>query len=515
MMNTLFKELIDQTLADYWDRIDSAYKKALLAILCVNFLAYGFEMTNLTINQDDIAHIFIEDDILGHYLGRFGLGWIHYRLQNAHIMPFLQLVEGVVAMTAYGMLIAAAWGLRRTTDIAVVASILSVFPYTALIHQYNALVFPYATAHLLTAGAVVISTRPTVLGMLLGAFLYAAAFSIYQTVIANAATIFVFWALSRLLFGSNSEELDMKSLVRSALSAIVTVVSGGALYLTAISVMDINFGVYQSADRAFSVDGRFTLQATGIEIIEGTRSFFVWPEHYYSGFLKSLQLVFLVGAGTVCVIVPKRWAEKTIAVMLFILGLFTPRVLQLLHPEGNYHSLTLTAYAVTVSGFVMILLRAGPTVVRNLSIVLAFLLVAGYIMQSNWISTVNYLNTLAHISTYTQILSRINMLPDGQWNNKEAVVVGRYRMKRDPPYKPAIGVASQYIDAKHLQHLSRLMRQDINFLPAEFGDNSIAEYAASHKEWPAQASVGIVDGKAVVVLSKDRLGANAGRSKEE
>ena len=65
--------------------------------------------------------------------------------------------------------------------------------------------------------------------------------------------------------------------------------------------------------------------------------------------------------------------------------------------EGHYHSLTLTAYALLIAATVMIAMRAGRVLGRNVSIVGAFVLVGGYLLQCNWISTVNYLNT-RHIS---------------------------------------------------------------------------------------------------------------------
>jgi len=60
---------LEQLLANAWNGIDPAYRKAFLFILAINLLAFGFEMTNLTLHHDDVAHIFIQDTILGHYLG--------------------------------------------------------------------------------------------------------------------------------------------------------------------------------------------------------------------------------------------------------------------------------------------------------------------------------------------------------------------------------------------------------------------------------------------------------------
>ena len=103
-MRSLLDTPLEQLLANAWNGIDPAYRRALPFILVITLLAFGFEMTSLTLHHDDVAHIFIQDTILGHYLGRFGFGWLHYYTQDAYIMPFLQLAEAAVLMAGYGFL---------------------------------------------------------------------------------------------------------------------------------------------------------------------------------------------------------------------------------------------------------------------------------------------------------------------------------------------------------------------------------------------------------------------------
>ena len=134
---------------------------------------------------------------------------------------------------------------------------------------------------------------------------------------------------------------------------------------------------------------------------------------------------------------------------------------------------------------------------------LAFILIAGYIMQCNWVSTVNYLNTLAHYTTLTQVLARARSLPDKNWNGKKIAVVGKYDMSSDYPYKSATGVAVKFMDAFHMQHLARLMRDDVTFVEADSTMPDVLKYAATHAPWPDPASVGVVNGMGVVVFSKN------------
>jgi hypothetical protein len=151
----------------------------------------------------------------------------------------------------------------------------------------------------------------------------------------------------------------------------------------------------------------------------------------------------------------------------------------------------------------MIVLRAGRTLVRNVSIIVALFLVAGYVVQCNWISTVNYLNTLAHFETLTQVLARVRSLPEAGWDGKKIAVVGSYDMPSDYPFKPVDAVASKFMDAKHMGDMARLMRDEATFVAADETMPNVLDFAKTHPPWPHPASVGIVGGMGVVVFSKD------------
>jgi len=502
-MKSLLNTPLEVTIAEWWTSIDDACKKAFFAAVCVNIVAFGFEMTNLTLNHDDVSYIFIQDTILGHYLGRFGLGWLHNYTQNHYFMPFLQMLEGILMMSAYGVLVAYFWGVRKATDLALMSAIICVFPYMGSVFQYNAAMAPYPAAHLLVALAVMVSTRATAISVASASILYVAAFSIYQSVAANAATIFVIWLLSRHLFDDGRSGFLSLGTVRSATTAVVSVLLGGVLYLGAVSMLNLEPDTVHASDDAFHLRGLFD-PALGVRaIVQGTRSFFLWPESYFPGYLKALQVAVLVGAAAFCLHVPKRMSGKILAVALLVLAVFVPRSLQLLAPKGHFHHLSLTAYAILMAGAGMIVIRAGRTVTRNLSIVLMSFLVAGYVMQCNWISTVNYLNTLAHFSTLTQVLSRVRSIPEVQWDGRQIAVVGALDMPREYPFlSGATGVAINFMDASHMEKLARLSRDKATFVAADRTMPKVLEYAASHPAWPAPGSVGVVDGMGVVVFSK-------------
>lgn len=501
-MKLLMSTPLDQVLADKWHSIDSSYRKAFFWALLINLLAFGYEMTKLTLNHDDVTHIFIQDTILGHYLGRFGLGWLHYYTQSAYFMPFLQMTEGMVWMSLYGLLVARLWGLRKTMDIVLIAAVMSVFPFMAQIYQYNTAMATYPLAHLLGAAAVFLSVRAKPVPVAMAALLYVAAFSIYQSVVANAATLFLLWGLATLLFGEERGSALSGKMIRSTVGALIAVIVGGVIYVAIVSTMDIQFDQYQEAGEAFALSENISFLGAVTEVVKGTRGFFLWPENYFPAYLKDLQLVFLFCAAVICAWIPQGLAKKIVALGLFAAVLFAPRLLQVIHPSGHYHNLALTAYAVLIAGLVMIVIRAGSILVRNLAVVFASVMIAGYILQCNWISTVDQLNTYAHTSTLNQIISRVWSLPVEQWDGGKVVVVGSYNMPAGYPFKGATGVATEYIDAAHMQNLARLLRKDINFVPLDKTMPAVAQYAATHPAWPHSGSVGAVDGVAVVVLSK-------------
>ena len=500
-MNWLARTPIEQRLSESWAAIDAPSRRAFLVLLAVNVLAFGFEMTNLTLHHDDVNHILIQDTILGYYLGRFGHGWLHYYTQNHYVMPFLQMLEGIVAMSAYGVVVARFWGARNTTDIVLIGAILCVFPYMAHVYQYNTAMAAYPVAHLLAAMAVVLSARATLPWILAAAVLYVGAFSIYQGVASVAATIFVVWLLVRTVFAGANESPFASSTLRATFSVLLAVVAGGALYLAIVSSMSIPPDTIHSSDDAFHLRGALTPAAAVPDILRGTRAFFRWPEAYFPGYLKNLQLGLLAVALAVCLWLPRGPLAKAAAVALLLVACFTPRALQLLHPKGHYHTLTLTGYALVIAAGAMIVLRCGRLLARNIAVLAAALLVAGYIVQCNWISTVGYLNTLAHYSALTQILAQLRSVPDAKWDGTTIAVAGRYQMPNEYPLIPATGVATSFLDAPRMGMLARVMRERATFVAADESTPKVREFASTRPAWPRPGSVGVVDGVGVVVLS--------------
>ena len=509
-MNLNAPRPLDEVIAGGWNRVDPAMKIAFAATICVSVLAFGFEMTNLSMIHDDFSYIFLESPILGRFMGRFGFGWFHYYTQGAFLMPFLQMAQGIVFMAVYGLVVARFWGAHRPLDLALIASVVCVFPYMAQLYQFNVSMAPFPLAHLLSALAAAVSTRARPLPALAASVLYAAAFSIYQSVLANACTILGVWLLARLLFSDLGDGETRRKLARQVLTAALALAAGGLLYVGAVHLLGLPIDdPRQAAGEAFRLSGAFGSLEGIARVATGTRAFFFWPESYFPLYLKQLQLLFILVAVLLCVVLPRSVAQKLAALVMVALVLLAPRALQLLHPAGYYPNRALTAYALVIAGSIALVHRSGSPQIRNVSIVASAVLLWGYLLQCNWISTVNYLNTLAHYTTLTQILARLRSMPEQNWDGKTVAVVGTYDMPSEFPFRPATGVASEFMTPKHMNLLARLMRDEAKFVRADDGLPKVLEFAANRRPWPSPESVGLVDGKGVVVLSKPgRSGAS-------
>lgn len=505
-MKSALQTPLDQIALRAWERIDPPSRKAFFAAMAVSVLAFGFEMTNLTLHHDDINHIFIADTILGHFLGRFGFGRFHYYTQNAYVMPFIQVLQGTLFTAVYGVLIARFWGLRTTLDIALVACVVCVFPYMAQLYQYNTSAAPFPLAHLLSAVAVMLSVRATVVSTFIASILYLGAFSIYQSVVANAATVYLVWLAARVAFYAGDARLLSRTLGKSTGAALAAVVVGGAAYLVCVSQMNIQFDSYQSAGSAFSLSGERNFSKSVPAVVAGTRSFLLWPENYFPAYLKIAQLVILAGAVLAILRLSIGAPRKLAALVVLCLAAISPRLLQFLHPGGTFHNLTLTAYAVSIAGGVMLALRGSGPLFKNVWTFVAIFLLAGYVLQCNWISTVGHLNMRAHFSTTTQILAALRSQHGNGWSGDRIAVVGEYEMSKAYPFRPGTGVAPDFMNAQHMTLMARLLRDRATFFEADEAMTDVARFAESRPTWPSPESIGVVNGLAVVVLGPPRPG---------
>ena len=58
------------------------------------------------------------------------------------------------------------------------------------------------------------------------------------------------------------------------------------------------------------------------------------------------------------------------------------------------------------------------------------------------------------------------------------------------------------------------MRQDVVFQVPDGDDQLALNYAATHEEWPMHQSIGAVNGKAILVLSKGAIKSDVDSTRE-
>lgn len=506
-MNTkLDKFSIEEKIIFFVKSIDNNYKSAFLYVFSINILAFGFELTNLSLHHDDVGQIFIQDHTFGYHVGRFGLGWIHYYMQSTHFMPFLQMIEGIIMMSIYSLIISHVFGLKKTLDIVVIGAVICVFPFMGQTFQYNSAVATYPLAHLFSALSILYCIKPNRFGIIISSLFFIIAFSIYQSVIANSATLFLCWLLIRLVFDYDNINAIYQEIKRPFLSVLFAVSLGGLGYIAIVNILHIHMSSYQGADEAFSLSSfsLYELWRPFLQVVKGSRSFYFWPENYFPLYLKYIQLFFIFSATIFCLILPKAIPYRILTLFIFGLALVAPRSLQFAHPDGNFHNLTLTAYAIVVAAAIAIVNRKGKMPVRNVSILLSSILILGYVQQCNWISTINYLNDRAHYATLTQMLARVRSLSSDslKWDGKRVAIFGSYNMPEHKIFKKATGVASNFIRPQELQDFANLLRDEITFIYSGDVSPRVKQFAESRPPWPHPNSVGIIDGIAVLVLSK-------------
>lgn len=103
-MNSILSTPLEEIFTSWSHRITPAHKWGFLVAMIVTVLAFGFEMSNLTLHHDDVGQIFNQDRRLGHYLGRFGLGWLHigYPLHSSLAVGLVESVSSTMVSYVAG-----------------------------------------------------------------------------------------------------------------------------------------------------------------------------------------------------------------------------------------------------------------------------------------------------------------------------------------------------------------------------------------------------------------------------
>ena len=90
-MITALHTPVESVLPNAWRRFNPALKAGFIVAMCVSVLAFGFEMTNLTLHHDDLMHLMVQKPLVGYYLGRFAHSWLFFYGLGGQFAPFLHM----------------------------------------------------------------------------------------------------------------------------------------------------------------------------------------------------------------------------------------------------------------------------------------------------------------------------------------------------------------------------------------------------------------------------------------
>jgi hypothetical protein len=509
---SVFNTQIDRLVIAKWQEIDPNYKRIFFIFFMLNIFSYGFEMTNLILNYDDVVHFFeTEHPARGVAVGRWLWGVVHYFFLNQYFLPLVSLPISISCMFFYGYFICRIWQLTDVVSIFFIIVILSLFPYMADIYTFNSCALPYALSHGLAAAGIYVALKDRWFHIILGAFLISLSIAGYQTVISSIAVIVVFFGIISLNIeiGPN----NFKETLRNVLKIILAVLIGFILYFASVKISlyitGMHLAAHGGADSMFSLKSK-SLFAGFSKAFSGTTDFLFSSEAYFPLYIKaiytmfmSLSIIFLLKN------IKNSRLKSLFSILLLTSAIFLARFLQIVNPDAHYPARTLTSYAVLYAGCFMICTKFDSIFLRNLVLIGASIMCLGFIYQNNQKFVTGLQNTRAEQAFISRIIARAEQLP-GYSKLKHKVFASIGRLPRGALYNgypfsgpPGINLFSATGRSTIIPAL-RLMR--IDAIPPTIKQMRIAEeYARTHRAWPHPDSVAIVDDVVVIVLSNNHL----------
>ena len=506
-------------------------RRIVVAAFCINLFAYGFLFANLTLNHDGFGFITL-DASWTRGTGR----WLTDVLYAVLFRNFeLIWLNGLLAMCFF---IATALSISRVLRLAglserlVVALLYTLFPYMCSYYGYAFHVPIYALSSLLAVSAVEVTERGGLGKCLLGALLLAASLACYQAFVASALTLVMLGAAAALARAESRESLT--AIAWRVGRQMFALGLGCALYWLSIKVSVAVFNVqlvaYQGAASMGASDFAAVTRGLRVVLIEtarflGGRFQSIYPESsYFTWKDKALCAVVYLGAIAGIAAMARRMRGRSgAAVLMFLMALFAPRVLQVAHPDGNYHELTLTGYGVYLAGAAAFAMEMKNRIARSAVQLVLVVLICSFIHSNNVGAAALAFDYQAIMHWGNRVLAMIEADPRcavqmGSWAPKRIMFVGdAYRVSdwfyRGRPFVTAVGIADG-IPNIVFDSIFRLLRVNATSvgIPPQTHSEGLA-YAARHEAWPHPESVTVLrDGTIVVVLSKPADGsAGVGR----
>ncbi len=503
-----------------WGRIPPSSKLIFGIAMIANLASYGFIFSNLTLNHDGFGAItaggstnrvtgrWVGDIIYSGLLGGYELIWL-YDLIGAVLFIF-------TAFSICRILQIKEFSVRLT-----VVLLYTLFPYVCNYYAYAFYVPVWGVAMLLAISAVEYGLAPLRWSKLtIGALFITISLASDQAFIASSLTL-----TCVLMASMFAEAEDLKEVRRALLHGLPWLVGmigvGAFAYALSVKISTVLFGVklidYQGANSMLSFNAASILKGMQLAIA-GTTQFLGFPSHgyenpYFTGSYKYMCSAVLLLA------VLGLWAKSKIKIAGFLsivflaLGALAPRTLQILHPNANYHELTLGGYSILLCGAFAIALRLANRILRSAVQLVVIILVAGFIHSNNVAALSLTMDYQATMHWANRVLARVEAHPKYVLSPaaKQIVFVGDgYRVSqwfyRGPPFVSSVGIADG-VPNIIFDSLLRLLHVNITaYGVSPESQKRALEYAASHRAWPAQDAVTVLDdGTIVVVLENARL----------
>jgi hypothetical protein len=499
-----------------WRDVSNGSKTVFTVSLAANFLAFGFLFANLSLNHDGFGFITI-DGSWARSTGRWATDILYAVFFRNHQLIWLHGILGSALFVATGMSVCRTLGVRLLPARLIVVLLYSLFPYMCSYYGYAFHVPIYAFACLLVHYSVELACKGA-RGAAVGSVLVMLSLACYQAFIASAATLALAACAAELAKadGRGQAAAALRMLGRAALMFV----SGGVLYAVSIkistSVFNIQLTTYQGAAGLLSFDWAAIIAGLPSVAWEtarflGMRLPSIYPESlYFTPTHKLMCLAVYAAAFAGLWASGRMMAARIGACALFLAALFAPRAVQVFHPGGNYHELTLTGYGVFIAASAAFAMNVSGRWPRTGVQAVVALLIAGFLHSNNVGASALVFDYQAIMHWGNRILARVEQHPrysaPPAGAVRKAVFVGDlYKVSewyyRGRPFVQAVGIADG-VPNIIFDAIFRLLR--VNASTDGLSDGSrrqAAAFAAGRPAWPHPDSVTVLeDGTIVVIL---------------
>lgn len=505
---------LDELGRNLWDRAGKGPKCAFFSAVIAGYLTHLYAFTNIIPNGDGLSRVYDLQQMT--VSGRW---FLHYAtaLNNFTQMP---AVIGLLSLILIGLAAALAVDLlkiRSSVLCAMSGAIMAAFPCMGYTFLYMFTASAYCLAIFLAVLSVWLARRGKV-GFLLGVILLSMVMGTYQVYVTVAISLSVLFVMRQVLEGKTTFHEDLLS----GLGLMAYLALGAVLYyailLLFLKVKNLELLSYLGMDAASSGYPFGQLPRLLFDTYKQVVAFFFVPgsaDGFATKLFALLNLcALLLGAGSCVAYLSEKklwkpcWRPVTVLGLLCILPLAI-NFGQIISPYSVPTPLMKYAYVCIYLAVILLLDLADTKKLATLSPVWCAVLLLFFLNTNNVLYTASAQAHRAAESYLTRLMGRVEAC-EGYEQGMEVLFIGAI------PDNAIRSSVESYSQADHysvpLHNVVTLNKHIYYYLndwlsisveePAE--DTMIAmadsEIFAEMPLYPAQGSVRVVDGKAVVKL---------------